>query len=87
MAEFCSNNSGLSVHFAAEGSKHNDFTDFSQFTRLTKKFGSGKISPKKIRIIMNNLLFDFYNYHLNGIGSFDPEDYTSVYKNLSHDIY
>ena len=87
MKEFCSNNSGLSVHFAAEGSKHNDFTDFSQFTRLTKKYGSGKISPKKIRMIMNNLLFDFYNYHLNGIGSFDPEDYTSVYKNLSHDIY
>ena len=40
METLAKKNSKISTHFAVEGSRHYDFTDFSQFTRLTKKFGS-----------------------------------------------
>ena len=52
-------------HFAIKGSKHNDYTDFSQFTKLTRKFGSGKISPKSIRYIMNDVMHNIIHYVTN----------------------
>ena len=87
METLAKKNSKLSTHFAVEGSKHYDFTDFSQFTRLTKKFGSGKISPKNIRKIMNTLLLDFFNSSLRGGNKFDPQTYEQMFSDLTHYIY
>ena len=87
METLAKKNSKLSTHFAVEGSKHYDFTDFSQFTRLTKKFGSGKISPKNIRIIMNTLLLDFFNSSLKGDKKFEPQTYEQMFSELTHYIY
>ena len=81
------NNSKISTHFAVEGSKHYDYTDFSQFTRLTKKFGSGKISPKKIRSIMNTIMLDFFDFYLKTGDNFKPDTYEKKYHDVSHYIY
>ena len=69
-------------HFAIEGSKHNDYTDFSQFTKLTRKFGSGKISPKYIRYIMNDVMLGFFDYHLKNKSIFDPNQYQKKYESV-----
>ena len=81
------NNSKISTHFAVEGSKHYDYTDFSQFTRLTKKFGSGKISPKKIRSIMNTIMLDFFNSSLKTGENFKPDTYEKMYDDVTHYVY
>mgnify|MGYP000011022698 FL=1 len=87
METLAKKNSEISTHFAVEGSRHYDFTDFSQFTRLTKKFGSGKISPKTIRSIMNTLLLDFFDSSLKGGKKFNPQAYEQVYSDLTHYSY
>ena len=68
--------------FAIEGSKHNDYTDFSQFTKLTRKFGSGKISPKSIRYIMNDVMLGFFDYHLKNKSIFDYNQYQKEYEGV-----
>mgnify|MGYP001170388512 CR=1 FL=1 len=80
-------NSKSFIHFSIEGSRHYDFTDFSQFTRLTKKFGSGDISPKKIRKIMNMIMIDFFNSKLKSGIKFNPEIYSRVFPEINHYIY
>ena len=87
MEALAKKNSKLSTHFAAQGSKHYDFTDFSQFTRLTKKFGSGKINPKTIRIIMNTLLLDFFNATLKPGKKFNPQLYEQMFPEITQYIY
>ena len=74
-------------HFAIEGSKHNDYTDFSQFTKLTRKFGSGKISPKSIRYIMNDVMLGFFDYHLKNRSIFDHNQYQKKYESVKTYVY
>ena len=74
-------------HFAIEGSKHNDYTDFSQFTKLTRKFGSGKISSKKIRYIMNDIMLRFFDYHLKNGFIFDYNQYPKKYESVKTYVY
>jgi len=74
-------------HFAIEGSKHNDYTDFSQFTKLTRKFGSGEISPKNIRHIMNDVMLGFFNYHLKNKSIFDHNQYQKKYESVKTYIH
>jgi len=80
-------NSRPSIHFSVDGSKHYDFTDFSQFTRLTKKFGSGDVSPKMIRKIMNVIMTDFFNDKLKSGREFDPDIYLEAFSELTHYVY
>ena len=82
MEEFGKNNSKPSYHFSVEGSNHNDFTDFSQFTKLTRKFGSGKISPKIIRNVMNEIMIGFFDAHLKDGGDFDADKYEDTFKSV-----
>ena len=74
-------------HFAIEGSKHNDYTDFSQFTKLTRKFGSGEISPKKIRYIMNDVMLGFFDFHLKNKSIFDHNQYQKKYESVKTYVY
>ena len=82
-----SNNSDLTVHFSVDGSTHFDFTDFSQFTHLTKWYGSGEIPPGRIRMIMNRLLLDFFNYTLKNGKNFDPLLYEQYFPELETRVY
>ena len=82
-----SNNSDLSVHFSVEGSTHFDFTDFSQFSRITKWYGSGEISSARIRMIMNRLLLDFFDHCLKNGKNFDPKSYKEHFPELTTHIY
>ena len=77
-----SNNNQNSFHFSVEGSKHNDFTDFSQFTKLTRKFGSGKVPQKIMRNIMNDVILQFFNYHLKSIDTFDANQFENKYERV-----
>ena len=87
MKNFGSNNTEKSYHFSVEGAKHNDFTDFSQFTKLTRKFGSGKVPQKEIRNIMNNIMLQFFNYHLKKTGSFNPNQFENKFKRVKTYIH
>ncbi|MDA9946302.1 hypothetical protein N9E12_00480, partial [Candidatus Marinimicrobia bacterium] len=69
-------------HLSVEGSKHNDFTDFSQFTKLTRKFGSGKVPQKIMRNIMNDVILQFFNYHLKSIDTFDANQFENKYERV-----
>ena len=80
------NNSKGSNRFFVENASHSDFTDFSQFTPLTKKYGSGDIDPAQIRSIMNTLLLDFFNHNLKGEKEITPEYYLDKYPELSYDF-
>ncbi|MDB2351226.1 hypothetical protein N9W06_02945 [Candidatus Marinimicrobia bacterium] len=77
-----SNNNQNSFHLSVEGSKHNDFTDFSQFTKLTRKFGSGKVPQKIMRNIMNDVILQFFNYHLKSIDTFDANQFENKYERV-----
>ena len=77
-----SNNNQNSFHLSVEGSKHNDFTDFSQFTKLTRKFGSGKVPQKIMRNIMNDVMLQFFNYHLKSIDTFDANQFENKYERV-----
>ncbi len=77
-----SKNNQNSFHFSVEGSKHNDFTDFSQFTKLTRRFGSGKVPQKVMRNIMNDVMLQFFNYHLKSIDNFDANQFESKYERV-----
>ena len=77
-----SNNNQNSFHLSVEGSKHNDFTDFSQFTKLTRKFGSGKVPQKIMRNIMNDVMLQFFNFHLKSIDNFDANQFDNKYKRV-----
>ena len=74
-----SNNSDLSVHFSVEGSTHFDFTDFSQFNRLTKRYGSGTIAPPRIRRIPNSVIRDFFDHYLKNGPALAGETYEKLY--------
>lgn len=77
-----SKNNQNSFHFSVEGSKHNDFTDFSQFTKLTRRFGSGKVPQKAMRNIMNDVMLQFFNYHLKSIDNFDANQFENKYERV-----
>ena len=87
MSELGKSSSREFYHFAIEGSKHNDYTDFSQFTKLTRKFGSGKISPKSIRYIMNDVMLGFFDYHLKNRSIFDHNQYQKKYESVKTYVY
>ena len=82
MKRFGRNNTENSYHFSVEGANHNDFTDFSQFTKLTRKFGSGKVPQKKIRNIMNDIMLQFFNYHLKSLDSFNVNQFEHKFKRV-----
>tara|TARA_B100001564_G_scaffold352186_1_gene359152 strand:- start:3629 stop:4810 length:1182 start_codon:yes stop_codon:yes gene_type:complete len=87
MNELGKSNKREFYHFAIEGSKHNDYTDFSQFTKLTRKFGSGEISPKDIRYIMNDIMLGFFDYHLKNGSIFDYNQYQKKYESVKTYVY
>ena len=87
MEDIGKKNSKPSIHFSVDGSKHYDFTDFSQFTRLTKKFGSGDVSPIMIRKIMNVIMTDFFNDKSKSGKKFDPEVYQQMFSEINHYVY
>jgi dienelactone hydrolase len=48
------------------GTRHFDFSDATQFTKLAKWFGlSGSVSRGRIRACLNADLLDFFNQHVN----------------------
>jgi len=73
------NNSAWSLRLYVQGATHYDFTDFSQFNRLTKRFGSGEIAPPRIRRITNSAIRDFFDHYLKNGPAFVAETYEKVY--------
>ena len=73
------NNSAWSLRLYVQGATHYDFTDFSQFNRLTKRFGSGEIAPPRIRRITNSAIRDFFYHYLKNGPALVAETYEKVY--------
>jgi len=73
------NNSAWSLRLYVQGATHYDFTDFSQFNRLTKRFGSGEIAPPRIRRITNSAIRDFFDHYLKNGPALVAETYEKVY--------
>ena len=73
------NNSAWSLRLYVQGATHYDFTDFSQFNRLTKRFGSGEIAPPRIRRITNSAIRDFFDHYLKNGPALAAETYEKVY--------
>ena len=73
------NNSAWSLRLDVQGATHYDFTDFSQFNRLTKRFGSGEIAPPRIRRITNSAIRDFFDHYLKNGPALVAETYEKVY--------
>ena len=73
------NNSAWSLRLDVQGATHYDFTDFSQFNRLTKRFGSGEIAPPRIRRITNSAIRDFFDHYLKNGPALAAETYEKVY--------
>ena len=73
------NNSAWSLRLYVQGATHYDFTDFSQFNRLTKRFGSGEIAPPRIRRITNSAIRDFFDHYLKNGQALVAETYEKVY--------
>ena len=73
------NNSAWSLRLYVQGATHYDFTDFSQFNRLTKRFGSGEIAAPRIRRITNSAIRDFFDHYLKNGPALVAETYEKVY--------
>ena len=73
------NNSAWSLRLDVQGATHYDFTDFSQFNRLTKRFGSGEIAAPRIRRITNSAIRDFFDHYLKNGPALAAETYEKVY--------
>jgi len=73
------NNSAWSLRLDVQGTTHYDFTDFSQFNRLTKRYGSGEIAPPRIRRITNSVIRDFFDHYLKDGPALAGETYEKLY--------
>jgi len=73
------NNSAWSLRVDVQGATHYDFTDFSQFNRLTKRYGSGEIDAPRIRKITNLVIRDFFNHYLKNGPALTGETYEKLY--------
>ena len=73
------NNSAWSLRLDVQGATHYDFTDFSQFNRLTKRFGSGEIAPPRIRKITNSVIREFFDHYLKNGPALVVETYEKLY--------
>ena len=73
------NNSAWSLRLDVQGATHYDFTDFSQFNRLTKRYGSGEIDPPRIRRITNSVIRDFFDHYLKNGPALAGETYEKLY--------
>ena len=73
------NNSAWSLRLDVQGTTHYDFTDFSQFNRLTKRYGSGEIAPPRIRRITNSVIRDFFDHYLKNGPALAGETYEKLY--------
>ena len=76
------NNSAWSVRLDVRGATHYDFTDFSQFSKLTKKYGSGMIAPLRIRKITNSAIREFFDHYLKNGPALALETYEKLYPEL-----
>ena len=73
------NNSAWSLRVDVQGATHYDFTDFSQFNQLTKRYGSGEIDPPRIRRITNSVIRDFFDHYLKNGPALAGETYEKLY--------
>ena len=73
------NNSAWSLRLDVQGATHYDFTDFSQFNQLTKRYGSGEIDAPRIRRITNSVIRDFFNHYLKNGPALAGETYEKLY--------
>ena len=73
------NNSAWSLRLDVQGATHYDFTDFSQFNRLTKRYGSGEIDPPRIRRITNSVIREFFDHYLKNGPALAGETYEKLY--------
>ena len=76
------NNSAWSLRLDVQGATHYDFTDFSQFSKLTKKYGSGMIAPPRIRKITNSAIREFFDHYLKNGPALALETYEKLYPEL-----
>jgi len=73
------NNSAWSLRLDVQGATHYDFTDFSQFSKLTKRYGSGEIAPPRIRKITNSVVREFFDQYLKNGPALVVETYEKLY--------
>ena len=73
------NNSAWSMRLDVQGATHYDFTDFSQFNRLTKRYGSGTIAPPRIRRITNSVIREFFDHYLKNGPALAGDTYEKLY--------
>lgn len=76
------NNSAWSLRLDVQGASHYDFTDFSQFNRVTKRYGSGNIDPLRIRRITNSAIREFFDHYLKNGPALALETYEKLYPEL-----
>ena len=53
--------------------------DFSQFSKLTKRYGSGEIAPPRIRKITNSVVREFFDQYLKNGPALVVETYEKLY--------
>ena len=73
------NNSAWSLRVDVQGATHYDFTDFSQFNQLTKRYGSGEIDPPRIRRITNSVIRGFFDHYLKNGPALAGDTYEKLY--------
>ena len=77
-----SSNSTQSLRLDVQGSSHYDFSDFSQFSKVSKKYGSGTIASDRIRLIMNTTIRNFFDQNLKKSEAMSLTDYQSLYPEI-----
>ena len=77
-----SSNSTQSLRLDVQGSSHYDFSDFSQFSKVSKKYGSGTIASDRIRLIMNTTIRNFFDQNLKKSEAISLTDYQSLYPEI-----
>ena len=77
-----SSNSTQSLRLDVQGSSHYDFSDFSQFSKVSKKYGSGTIDSDRIRLIMNTTIRNFFDQNLKKSEAMSLTDYQSLYPEI-----
>ena len=77
-----SSNSAQSLRLDVKGSSHYDFSDFSQFSKVSKKYGSGTIASDRIRFIMNTTIRNFFDQNLKQSVTKSFIDYKSLYPEI-----